>query len=88
MVEEMLGARSIDVTYETVRQWASKFCQRAAKRIRAQVSTFADKWHLDEVVITIKGIKHWLWRAVDQHGCVLDVLAVWNEVTCAQMMAG
>jgi putative transposase len=33
-----------------------------------------DKWHLDEVVVTINGKKHWLWRAVDQHGAVLDVL--------------
>ena len=35
---------------------------------------FGDKWHLDEVVITIAGTKHWLWRAVDQEGYVLDVL--------------
>ena len=74
MVEEMLAARSIEVTYETVRQWASKLGQQAAKRIRARVGSFGDKWHLDEVVITIKGKHHWLWRAVDQHGYVLDVL--------------
>ena len=74
MVEEMLAARSIEVTYETVRQWALRFGQKAAKRIRARVSIFGDKWHLDEVVITIKGKKHWLWRAVDQNGYVLDVL--------------
>jgi len=66
MVEEMLAARSIEVTYETLRQWALKFGQHAAKRIRVRVSTFGDKWHLDEVVITIKGKHHWLWRAVDQ----------------------
>lgn len=74
MVEEMFAARSIDVSYETVRQWALKFGQKAAKRIRFRASTFGDKWHLDEVVITIKGKHHWLWRAVDQHGYVLDVL--------------
>jgi putative transposase len=74
MVEEMLAARSIDVTYETLRQWALKFGQKAAKRIRARVSTFGDKWHLDEVVISIKGKHYWLWRAVDQNGYVLDVL--------------
>jgi putative transposase len=74
MVEEMLAARGIDVTYETVRRWALKFAQMAAKRIRARRSTFGDKWHLDEVVITINGQKHWLWRAVDQCGIVLDVL--------------
>ncbi len=56
------------------RQWALKFGLKAAKRIRARVSTFGDKWHLDEVVITIKGKRYWLRRAVDQHGYVLDVL--------------
>ena len=67
MVEEMLAARSIEVTYETIRAWALKFGQQAAKRIRPRVSTFGDKWHLDEVVITIKGKQHWLCRAVDQN---------------------
>lgn len=33
-----------------------------------------DKWHLDEAVISIGGKKHWLWRAIDQDGFVLDVL--------------
>ena len=74
MVEEMLAARGIEVTYETVRRWALKFGQKAARRIRARRSTFGDKWHLDEVVISINGKKHWLWRAVDQFGIVLDVL--------------
>ena len=74
MVEEMLAARGIEVTYETVRRWALKCAQKAARRIRARRSTFGDKWHLDEVVITINGKKHWLWRAVDQFGIVLDVL--------------
>jgi putative transposase len=74
MVEEMLAARGIEATYETVRAWAQKFGQQAAKRIRVRASTFGDKWHLDEVVIAIKGKKLWLWRAVDQHGYVLDIL--------------
>ena len=74
MVEEMLAARGIEVTYETVRRWAVKFGQKAARRIRARASGYGDKWHLDEVVISISGKKHWLWRAVDQFGCVLDVL--------------
>ena len=55
MVEEMLAARGIEVTYETVRRWALKFGQKAAKRIRARKSIFGDKWHLDEAVITIDG---------------------------------
>jgi putative transposase len=74
MVEEMLAARNILVSHETVRQWALKFGQAFANEIRRRLPQAGDKWHLDEVVITIAGTKHWLWRAVDQHGVVLDVL--------------
>ena len=74
MVEEMLAARGIAVTYETICQWGLKFGREFAKRIRRPAPRGGDKWHLDEVVITIAGEKHWLWRAVDQEGFVLDVL--------------
>ncbi len=74
MVEEMLAARSIEVTYDTVRRWAQRFGQQVANNIRHRLPAFGDKWHLDEVVIKINGRTWWLWRAVDQHGAVLDVL--------------
>lgn len=74
MVEEVLAARGIELTYETVRSWAVKFGRAIARRIRSTAPGRGDKWHLDEVVVTINGKKHWLWRAVDQHGAVLDVL--------------
>jgi putative transposase len=74
MVEEMLAARGIEVSHETVRQWATKFGQSFANQIRRRLPAPGDKWHLDEVVISIAGKKHWLWRAVDQHGTVLDIL--------------
>jgi putative transposase len=74
MVEELLAARGIIVSHETVRQWARKFGQAFANLIRRRLPSAGDKWHLDEVVITIAGVKHWLWRAVDQTGIVLDVL--------------
>ena len=74
MVEEMLAARGIIVSHESVRQWARKFGQQFANQIRQRLPRIGDKWHLDEVVITIAGTKHWLWRAVDQEGFVLDVL--------------
>jgi putative transposase len=74
MVEEMLAARGILVSHETVRQWAMKFGQSFANQIRRRLPAPGDKWHLDEVVITIAGEKHQLWRAVDQHGIVLDIL--------------
>jgi putative transposase len=74
MVEEMLAVRGIAVSHETVRQWARKFGQAFANQIRRRLPSAGDKWHLDEVVITIAGKRHWLWRAVDQDGMVLDVL--------------
>src|ERR671913_972348 len=74
MVEEMLAARGILVSHETVRQWALKFGQAFANRIRRRLPRAGDKWHLDEVAIKIAGVQHWLWRAVDQTGMVLDVL--------------
>jgi putative transposase len=74
MVEEMLAARGIIVSHETVRQWALKFGQAFANRIRRRLPRAGDKWHLDEVVLKIAGKKHWLWRAVDQDGIVLDIL--------------
>jgi putative transposase len=50
-----------------------KFGLSIAKRIRSTSLGRGDKWHLDEVVVTINGKKHWLWRAVEQHGAVLEV---------------
>ena len=74
MVEEMLAARGIVVSHETVRQWAFKFGREFANRIRRRLPHAGDKWHLDEVAIKIAGAQHWLWRAVDQSGMVLDGL--------------
>ena len=75
MVEDMLAARGIIVSHQTVRLWAEKFGRHFANDIRKRsTGKLGDKWHLDEVVITIAGKKHWLWRAVDQDGFVLDVL--------------
>ncbi|MEO1456888.1 MAG: IS6 family transposase [Pseudomonadota bacterium] len=74
MVEEMLAERGIVVSHETIRRWALKFGQLYAAEIRRRQAAAGDKWHLDEVVIAINGEKHWLWRAVDQNGVVLDIL--------------
>lgn len=74
MVVEMLALRGITVSHETVRQWGLKFGRTIASRIRQRRLARGDKWHLDEVVISIAGKKHYLWRAVDQDGFVLDAL--------------
>jgi putative transposase len=72
LIEEMLLERGIVVSYETVRRWALKFGPAYARRLRRKTPSRRDIWHLDEVVVTIAGQKHWLWRAVDQDGYVLD----------------
>ena len=75
MVEDLLAARGIIVSHQSVRLWAEKFGRSLANTIRRRTTgKLGDKWHLDEVVVTIGGKKHWLWRAVDQQGFVLDVL--------------
>lgn len=75
MVEDLLAARGINVSHQTVRLWAEKFSRHFANDIRRRsAGRLGDKWYLDEVVISIGGKKHWLWRAVDQDGFVLDVL--------------
>jgi putative transposase len=73
-VEELLFARGVIVTYEAIRKWCRKFGQHYANQLRRRRPQPGDKWHLDEVFLTIKGQRYYLWRAVDQDGTVLDIL--------------
>jgi putative transposase len=73
-VEEMMLERGVVVSHETVRQWCGKFGQIYANGLRRRRPRPGDKWHLDEVFIKIGGKTHYLWRAVDQDGNVLDIL--------------
>ena len=73
-VEELMLVRGVIVSYETIRQWCAKFGPEYACRLRRRRKRPADKWHLDEVFLTINGGRQYLWRAVDQDGNVLDIL--------------
>src|SRR5260370_32527158 len=73
-VEEMLAMRGVSLSYETVREWCFKFGQTYANGLRRKSPRPGDRWHLDEVFIRINGHVHYLWRAVDQDGDVLDIL--------------
>jgi putative transposase len=73
-VQEMMLERGIVVSHETIRQWCAKFGQTYANGLRRRQPRPGDKGHLDEVYIKIAGKTHYLWRAVDQHGVVLDIL--------------
>ena len=73
-VEDLLAERGIVVSYETIRSWVARFGPQIATQIRRDRPTPSDKWHMDEVVISIRGQKHWLWRAVDGNGDTLEIL--------------
>jgi putative transposase len=73
-VEELLLERGVVVIYEAVRKWCRKFGQQYANQLRLRRPRLGDKWHMDEVFLAIKGERHYLWRAVDQEGNVLDIL--------------
>ncbi len=73
-VEELLAERGIAVSYETIRQWCRTFGQAFADGLRKRRPGPGDKWHCDEVQLKINSQRHWLWRAVDQDGVVLDIL--------------
>ena len=78
-VEDLLFERGIDICYETVRYWWNRFGPLFAAEIRRRrvdhhwYSSW--RWHLDEVFVRINGETHYLWRAVDHEGEVLEVLA-------------
>src|ERR671927_1624273 len=73
-VELILAERGVIVSHESIRRWCLKFGQTFADKLRRRRPRPGDKWHLDEVFIRIRGKVHYLWRAVDRHGTVLDVL--------------
>lgn len=73
-VEELMLARGVIASYETVCRWCRKFGQTYANDLRRRRPRPGDKWHLDEVFVKINGVQKYLWRAVDADGNVLDIL--------------
>ena len=73
-VETILAQRGIVVSYESIRAWGPRFGRAFANALKRRRQRPGDKWHLDEVFLRIGGKQHYLWRAVDQHGAVLDIL--------------
>src|SRR2546423_15686873 len=73
-VEELLAQCGLIVTSETVRQWCLKFGQTYANELRHRRPRCGDTWHMDAVYLKINGKTHYLWRAVDQDGTMLDIL--------------
>ena len=73
-VEDLLAERGLDISYETVRRWVLKFGRAYARRIQRRRPRPTERWHLDEMVVVIRGRQFYLWRAVDSEGEVLDFL--------------
>ena len=73
-VEDLLAERGIIVSYEAIRLWVNKFGPEYTGRLKGKRQGFGDTFYIDEVFIKINGIQHYLWRAVDQDGDVVDVL--------------
>src|SRR5207244_4412872 len=73
-VQDLLTVRGVIVSHETIRQWCTKFGAASAGGLPRRRVRPRDKWHLDEVLLKINGKRHWLWRAVDPNGVVLDIL--------------
>ena len=73
-IEDLLAERGIIVSYETLRLWSIKFGVQYARRLKRQHRGYGDTFFIDEVYVKINGKQHYLWRAVDQDGEVVDVL--------------
>lgn len=73
-VEDLLAERGVIVSREAIRLWVKRFGPQFATNIRRDRPRPNNKWHMDEVVVPINGVKHWLWRAIDGNGDVLDIL--------------
>ncbi|MBV9467769.1 MAG: IS6 family transposase [Abitibacteriaceae bacterium] len=73
-IEEMLAQRGITVSYQAIRYWCRKFGLTFARAIRRRQSNVSTPWYVEEVFLKIGGKLHYLFRAVDQDGQVLDIL--------------
>jgi len=72
-IEDLLAERGIQVSYESIRLWCNKFGPQYARRLKRRHQGFGDTFYIDEVFVKINGIQHYLWRAVDQDGEIVDV---------------
>ncbi len=72
-VQELLFERGVNISHETVRVWCAKFGPDMAEALRHRKPRRGRAWHLDEMRVVLGGVTQWLWRAVNEHGDVLDV---------------
>ena len=68
-----MAERGVSISYESIRLWCIKFGPKYTKRLRRRHQGYGDTFFIDEVFVKIQGKQHYLWRAVDQDGEVVDV---------------
>ena len=72
-IEDLLAERGITVSYEAIRLWCNKFGLKYVRRLKKKHQGYGDTFIIDEVFVKIDGKQHYLWRAVDQDGEIVDV---------------
>ena len=72
-IEDLLAERGITVSYEAIRLWCNKFGLKHVRRLKKKDQGYGDTFFIDEVFVKIDGKQHYLWRAVDQDGEIVDV---------------
>ena len=72
-IEDLLSQRGITVSYESIRLWCSKFGPKYARRLKRKHQGYGDTFFIDDIFVKIGDKKHYLWRAIDQDGEVVDV---------------
>jgi len=72
-IEDLLAERGINVSYEAIRLWCNKFGLKYVRRLKNKHQGYGDTFFIDEVFVKIDGKQHYLWRAVDQDGEIVDV---------------
>lgn len=80
-VQDIFLERGIQLSHETLREWCIKFAPLLTEELRHREPRRGSRWFLDEVCVKTGGVTHWLWRAVDEYGAVLDMFLQAHRAT-------
>ena len=72
-IEDLLAERGITVSYEAILLWCKKFGLKYVRRLKKKHQGYGDTFFIDKVFVKTDGKQHYLWRAVDQDGEIVDV---------------
>jgi putative transposase len=84
-IEDLLAQRGIIISRESIRLWCDKFGSKYSARLRKTHQGYGDTFFIDEVFVKIDGKQHYLWRALNQDGEIVDVfLQKWRNAKAAK----